>query len=345
MKKIMILMLSLAVLFSFAACDNSSNTPSDTTDDDQPAITSGAALAAAESSVVAAEFGKINTSFGADAKIWDTDKLGAGYSVDLAGNSITWTQAYDEAVVDLETTYTTITVSGADITPVANVATQKVILLDSYTLEFCQPISSNALTSGFASGTVSGDMIGKVTITLADGKVTGVTVAVASTPEMTGLTGKIPTAVVSFLPTDASDVELNYDGAEVDAQKFVDYINSARVNDALENGYDVADTLTSYALYKAYWDAQYESDAYTKLSAAILDANDGIANLIDFDKPGLSSTYNYGQSESSATITFTNGTEADVTFVAADSGYTYSVPVGGTVTIALSGKTATTTTF
>ena len=29
MKKIMILMLLLAVLFSFAACDNSSNTPSD----------------------------------------------------------------------------------------------------------------------------------------------------------------------------------------------------------------------------------------------------------------------------------------------------------------------------
>ena len=34
MKKIMILMLSLAVLFSFAACDNSSNTP-DTSEEEQ----------------------------------------------------------------------------------------------------------------------------------------------------------------------------------------------------------------------------------------------------------------------------------------------------------------------
>ena len=345
MKKIMILMLSLAVLFSFAACDNSSTTP-DTPDEDQTGVTSGAALSAVESPTVKAELAKINTQFGASAKIWDTDKLATGYSVDLAGNSLTWTKTDAEAVVDLEKTYTTITVSGTDITPVADKDSKKVILLERYELEFCQPVDSAALTEGFVSGTISGDMIGQVTITLgADGKVSNVAVAVAPATVMTGLTGKIPTAVLAFLPASAEDVELTYAGAEVDSEKFVDYINSARVNTSLANGYAVADTLTSYNSYKTYWDTQYKSDIYTKLSAALLEEDTGMVDFIDFEKPGLTSTYTYGQSESSATITFTNGTEDDVQFAAADGGLIYSVPVGETVTISLSGKTQTTSTF
>ena len=195
MKKVMIALLSLAMLFSFVACDNSSNTPAGDEEQTQGPVISDtqiATIASAISSMV--EGSTSGTNFSTIA----INAL-SGNLLDANGDPIKDVTISDDyttisKVIKLEDgiegytddTQVTITLKGVDITPNAAATENKVIRLSGYEYKFSTTgIDSNenvAVLEGTISGTVVGDgsTAGIVTVTRSTGKVSQVAVTAPS---------------------------------------------------------------------------------------------------------------------------------------------------------------------
>ena len=195
MKKILIALLSLAMLFSFVACDNSSNTPAGDEEQTQGPVISDtqiATIASAISSMV--EGSTSGTNFSTIA----INAL-SGNLLDTNGDPIKDVTISDDyttisKVIKLEDgiegytddTQVTITLKGVDITPNAAATENKVIRLSGYEYKFSTTgIDSNenvAVLEGTISGTVVGDgsTAGIVTVTRSTGKVSQVAVTAPS---------------------------------------------------------------------------------------------------------------------------------------------------------------------
>ena len=163
MKKIMILMLSLAVLFSFAACDNISTTP----DDQQQGGGSSATFTDGQIVDIAEAISGLFT--GADglvakfgAAITNTDgTLKSGYECASPYTKLVY--KYDTVAADgLEgATDVTITIEGQDITEEDVKNVEREIILARYTVEFTTswqeyPTADYSELKGTVSGAIKG---------------------------------------------------------------------------------------------------------------------------------------------------------------------------------------------
>ena len=354
MKKIMILMLSLAVLFSFAACDNSSTTPAggddqtvDTTDYAYLAVTAGMT----EGDGVIATLNQVASMFAKDTQLMTAGAEADKYSVDLANNSFTYTESSDD-VGGLAGTSLVITVSGKDVTADADKATEKTIVLDSYTIEFSIENPDADVTGVLApiTGKMSGKIMGVVEATGLTNSVvgTGTSIkvsAISNTYYKSGLTtSQMPTEVIAFYPAEAGDVEsLTYLGNPVtDKDAFVKYLNSDRVNEDAKI-YATTTATTSLATgYEAAVKKAYATAVWTDVKENVVElASAGLADMIK-DDPAASglkreTTFTSGATESSAVITISNNTQGTTTFTSASGKNVFALGQGDTVTITLSG--------
>ena len=340
MKKIMIALLAIAVLFGFAACDNSSSTPDG--GDDVVADMDFTYRAATE--FTGLDFGKADAAFAAGTEVMKTGKYttvtpadggSAVYSADLSKNEVTysWTKA---GVADLQDEYVTITLKGVDMTSADAVTagTKKNIMLTSYTYSFSK---NTMVSSGYMepfTGTVSGDIIGKVEITgLKDGAIdTTATSATAITVKAVGT----PDEIIVFLPAEGSDVaSMSYVGNSVDPAKFVEYINY------LSDDYADNATLTSNASYLKYQQDTYSMSIYKSLTSLISASSNGFAAFVkNYQNAGYEGKFVYDPATCTVTVTYTNSTTAPV-LLAKNTTLQYAIPVNGSITFTFTGKTGT----
>lgn len=220
MKKIMILMLSLAVLFSFAACDNSSNTP-DTSDE-----TVG--LSDYEIKNVASQISKLlqsgkTSDLGAIDAILQTSNLldSANEYAPVKGitiaddyTSITKTITLEDGIEGFSAnTEVVFTVNGVDKNPTTTKGGTKTIALETYTYKFSTAAPDANGNNVVLSGELSGYSVGgSVAVTLdATGKATSIIVT-------------NPTTVL--LPETVTKISAKLGDETVDATKLLGILNA-----------------------------------------------------------------------------------------------------------------------
>ena len=312
MKKFMILMLSLAVLFSFAACDNSSNTP----DTEEPTTPSEVpygqtvALATAEKAAIGSAF----DVFDASTKIVEDEEAAENYKVDVAGTqyTITYSKA-TEGTTDVEDASLTIVLNGVDVTKDEK-ATSREIQLSTYTMTFSKPEAS---TYARIEGTYAGYVTGKLAATV-DAAGTLTALAVDST------------APVVYLPEVATKVTgLTYGGIDVNAKYFVANLNKG-----------ATDTSPASYEYKKTANTTAQQTAIEGFVTVLIGDNttDKLANLVaDLTKEGAVAKGVYDSTgDGKATITFTAGNEA-VKLASDDSSQYVYLPANGSMVLELVG--------
>ena len=218
MKKIMILMLSLAVLFSFAACDNSNNGPADDTETPSTGI-SDLTIETVGTDIS----GLLTGSEGLLAKIGSANILEqkngawvekANFEVSDDYKTITYTIPAVAGSTDLQgPTNVKFTITGEDITKVADTASKRDILLTRYTMEYSKSDANMEGNYVEVKGTVSGALVGTVTVTI-DAK---------------GANSVVPAITDAILPDTAN---VTYDGASVDGEKLMKTIGKVSGADA-----------------------------------------------------------------------------------------------------------------
>ena len=288
MKKIMIALLAIAVLFGFAACDNSSNTPSG--DDTATVDKDYAFVAASQAKTLLA---RINAQFSAKA-IYENEKYETGYSYDAASNSISWTET-TPAVANIPEQKMTITLSGIDATTDTDeTANQKRILLTDYVYSFVGV--PNAADGDFRTfeGTLKGSVMGTVLVTSSatSDTVTKVEVAATTDPSVT--------ATLAFYPAVASDVDVTYLGSDVDSADFVTYINNGVT-------YKTSDTLTSEKAYSDYLKSENGKTVYNQFVEYLTVADTGLTDAVIQEYFGASASGSNTAVTSSVSI---DGTDA-----------------------------------
>ena len=183
MKKFMILLLSLAVLFSFAACDNSSDTPANP---DEP----GTGLSDTLIETTGANIFNILTD--------DTDGLYAKFNADImedqSGTKVL-KENYSAADPYTTITYTCETVpgssalqgdtdvkytlTGVDVTDAADRASSRAIRLTRYTVDFSTSVANGEGNYVDVSGSVSGAVVGTVAVTIGANGATAIVPAIS----------------------------------------------------------------------------------------------------------------------------------------------------------------------
>ena len=358
MKKFMILMLSLAVLFSFAACDNSSPAVDD--DDDQTVVETNdyAKRAVAEVNAVLSHAFTDSTGFFYAGKAVMTDgKYSDDYTADVVAGTVTYSKHDDNAVAGLAETYTTVTLSGVDITEDDAPATEKTILLTSYTIDFSKdPEANNGVYGSLdpVAGKITGNVIGMITFedltsTGAIGEETTITVTAATASDPAVAATGISAKVVAFLPEDASSQSVTFCGTPVSSADLVAYLNSTRTNSGVVVDYEVASTvIASNAKYKAYWaESKFGKTVYTNLMTDVVQlATAGLKDIVlDTDMVGRTTQYTEGSTTtpSTAVITFTNSDpDNPMQFATDGTDLVYAIPVGGSISVTLEGKAGAT---
>ena len=330
MKKIMILVLSLAVLFGFAACDNSSSTP----DEDVSGVTDGVVVELAKS-VPTDINALLDSTKGAftSAKLTVTDgalaeeyTLGSGYS------SITYATE-QEAEGQRPAIGESLTLSGqASTSTDGNTVT---VTLREYTYTFTD--AQLGLTDNYVtvSGSVSGYLEGTMTVTLTAGK------------NNTKVLSKVAISdAKAIIPNAEADVAITYDGETVPSSDFIAYANGT--NAATGNA------IVTYAKWRedALSTARGEIDTVIK---ALLNLNSGsgtktfISNFATVKTEGANvATGKYAagtDGKGTATINWALGTDAKpvkVAEAAASGCEIYLVP-GQDLELALTGTYASNT--
>ena len=178
MKKIMILMLSLAVLFSFAACDNSSTTP----DDQQQGGGSSTTFTDGQIADMAEEIAKLfNDTNGLAAKfgsaITTDGEPNAGYTCADPYTTMTYTYDVTEGEglegegLEGDTTVS-ITLTAVDNTEEADKNTARELRLTRYTVDFSKSYQLYANGDYYdLKGSVSGAIVGTVDVTVGSSSV------------------------------------------------------------------------------------------------------------------------------------------------------------------------------
>ncbi len=249
MKKIMILMLSLAVLFSFAACDNSSTTP----DDQQQGGSSSTTFTDGQIADMATEIAKLfnDASEGLVAKfgsaITTDGELNAGYACADPYTTMTYTYDVDEGEGLEGDTTVSITLTAVDNTEEADKNTARELRLTRYTVDFSKSYQLYENGDYYdLKGSVSGAIVGTV----------DVTVGSSSVDE------EITPAIETVIMPDTANV--TYNGTTVPSEKLV-----------------AAFTASSYTSGKYSTAAAYEEAA---VKTAKKDMNSYVEFLLDATK-------------------------------------------------------------
>ena len=234
MKKIMILMLSLAVLFSFAACDNSSNTP-----DDEQTTTSTELNASQVQSAADAIYGILADSTEGIAAAFNGAKTISGDYAAPSTTSYTYTWEKKGTTALQGDTNVTITLNAQ--ANAGATATDMDVVFENYSVEFTTSIhdiySGNYVT---LAGTVGGPLVNTADVALSNGAVTSVTTATWS--ETAG------SEAVVILPTSAS---VTWNGESIDSEDLL-----ACINKPTDGSGAVANIATNYMTEKEYLDAK-----------------------------------------------------------------------------------------
>ena len=235
MKKIMNLMLSLAVLFSFAACDNSSNTP-----DDEQTTTSTELNASQVQSAANAIYGILSDSTEGIAAAFTGAKTISGDYAAPSTTSYTYTWERKGTTALQGDTNLTITLNAQ--ANAGATATDMDVVFENYSVEFSTSIldvySGNYVT---LAGTVGGPLVNTADVALSNGVVTSVTVGAWS--ETAG--GE----KVVILPTSAS---VTWNDESIDSEDLLACINKPTTG---SNG-AVATIAANYMTEKEYLDAK-----------------------------------------------------------------------------------------
>ena len=338
MKKFMILMLSLAVLFSFAACDNSNaNAPAG--DDDQTVDTTDYAYVVANyvegKLSPATGTGLIEKAFNAGDVYTSGAYVVKGVSYDATTKTLSYTEKTD-AVGELPDRYDTIILSGKDVSTSSDISAHKtIIMLDSYKYTFVSASHDYSDTVQTISGDVKGDFLAKLTVeNNADGTLKDIDIAVVSPA------GK----VLAFLPSETSDVvSISVNGKSASSENFIAYINDGVEYTAADDFvtsnkayYDVQKKVGTQAVYGAV-DAYIGTDA-TGLAKFLLDNYGATASR----NAAVSSSATFATNAASATITYKNdeAESASVGSVKYNSvDYVFTIPAGETFTVKLESDT------
>ena len=310
MKKIMILVLSLAVLFGFAACDNSSNTPADdtvvdTTDYAYAAYQTVKGYLSDEAEGVSAPFASKTTN----GNLLDADGTAkTGYTVSADYQTITFSDEITPALGNRPAETIEVVLHGVNTTATGTTS-PLTITLQSYDYTFTRLIAPGDPTFKTVTGTVSGDLKGSVSVEITNGKATKVN----------------PTIDIVFLPSTDADVDVEYMGNEVVAADFNTYINDGV-------SYKGTEALTSN---KAYYDFEYaeaqdDIEEYVTLLLAGY-ASTGNVDLATYitsnlaTSNALSSTFTQtqGVTAASASVTYEladNNDETEDGAIVADNG-------------------------
>ena len=303
MKKIMIALLAIAVLFGFAACDNSnSNTPSD-------AETPNAL------DVIAAQyFNDLLTTL--------DERIESDYATINNLESLSFSIKKTDGVGSTPATSIVVTVTGEDVTADEK-ATTRTVRLDSWTMNASDILDASYSYSVIDITGLSGALQGTVTIDNTDA-----TAPVISDLQIERMFAPVActSAVVSI-----GSVEYDVDTANVLAQisASVPYTDSATTNPLLEN-------YVTEEFYENAMKSVYDSAIRTYVSAALtaLDT-DEFAKYVGTSAVETDFTTGTANTESVATLKYTiPGTEADKDIVLATSGSaTISLKKGTTFAI------------
>ena len=285
MKKIMIALLAIAVLFGFAACDNSSSTPDDDTTTSDVSYETYKAMA----SDLATDLGTaLSTGFVKDASIVADGKAKTDYT--FKGTSFTYTKTTPGATDRENETYS-LTLNGVLIED--TVAKTVSIQLTDYVYTFSKPFStaSGALDFTRTTGTASGYLDGTLEVTLNDDKSLK-TVDVPNTDN----------AIKMFLPEAESKVSLFYGESEVIEKEDVISIMN----------FDIKGTANpaSYTDWRTTEIGEYETEIKGLVKTLLTDADANVFSTAVTDtakatkKDYVKASYTQGTDGGSITITY-----------------------------------------
>ena len=327
MKKFIIAMLCVAVLFGFASCDNSSNSPADDQTSTGVSDLVISKLAKDTSTDINTVLDSTSGVFVA-SKLTVTDgKLADGYALGDGYKTLSYTKTEEAEGQKPETGYT-ITLKGY-ASKSSNTTT---VTLQEYEYKFTEAdfgADGNYVT---VSGTVSGYLTGTMTVTTTGSgetlKLSGVTVADAK----------------AIIPNDASNVSITYAEEPVSAADFVAYANGtgAATGSAIETYASWRETALTTAR------GEIEKVVKTLLGVGVTDGTKLVASFADgkFTDGANVPSGSYDAASKTATITWTNGTDGKATVVATDAKTaTYSIYLmpGQSMTLAIKGELTGTT--
>lgn len=331
MKKIMILVLSLAVLFGFAACDNSSNTPAD---DDSVVDTADYAYVANSivKGYISDSTNGVSAPFASGNLLNADGTVKTGYTVSADYQTITFSKEITPALGNKPAQTVEVVLHGVDTTATGTTS-PLTITLQSYDYKFTRLLDpADDPTFQTITGTVSGDLKGSVSVTIVDGKATTVN----------------PSIGIVFLPSADADVDVEYAGHTVVAADFNTYINDGV-------SYTGSETLTSNKGYYDYNYSEAQDDIEAYVTLLLTGTDTDLASYIDANlstSNALSSTFSQtqGVAAASASVTYEltdDGDETEDGDVVADDGSASSLRFaeGTKFTVEFTGTTTTSGSF
>ena len=325
MKKVLIAMLALAVLFGFAACDNSSSTPAGGDD-----ATSSALINVETLQNIAKEINGLLTgnTYGVKALIGSEQK--AEQVVD--GSFVVTKSDQGNPTLLINPTSVTLTIN--------SVKQEGEVTTTYYLNDFVYEFSTNVMAGGNPA-VVSGTLKGYVT----DSSNKALKMEVSTVDETTNVSINTTSAAVVVLEKDSlSDIVVKTDSAEEKASADdIAYL----YNYLIAGGTDAELKWTDPTLYSATYQDLYEAqqeivEGYAKLliTTAASDSKD-IFTLIAGVKTSDQLTREVTVADKVATVKFANGTNEAYT-IAGDvaSGTGLQIPAGGVVTLTITGDSS-----
>ena len=337
MKKIMILMLSLAVLFSFAACDNSSNTPSDDgvsagLSDSQIATVAETVKGLLDGTGTAYDGTTAYTTVALDAIIAKNAELldSANAYAPITGVTVSGDYTTITKTVNLNDgvdgftpdTVVTLTLNGVDTTPSVTASGNKLINVETYTYEFATAstdASDNVVT---LSGDVSGYVVGGVFTVVLDAKGDATSI-------------KLTTALTDqLLPAADTGISAMLGESDVDAAKLYAILTSKAGAPADMKTYD------AYRASLISEGADCFKNAVNTFAGTLTASSNSVfaklASLVSSKPAGFSGVYSGSSTSGSATFTYTvPANTAAVSISGSSAGDELRLAAGDTLKITL----------
>ena len=289
MKKFLIALLAIAVLFSFAACDNNSSSP------DQGGTTLGpndtynkAAASIVDELIKGTGSNGVKDLLGKSTTLLTDGKYNADYT------SFTVEATLAEGFLNESDTTATLVVTGKQASGF-DAKAGGTINLERYTLTFTAPATDIATgNDSTATGSVSGYVNGTIVVKIdAEGKASEFTPSVSRV----------------FYPDTA---DITYAGVDVEPEDFTSYLTK-------DAEYDGSQDLTTVAKYDEYLDDSYQTEI-AGFVTALLDKTNGIPAQTLTDIAAENGKQYAGAEDKLGIATFTiNGSEDAPVKIAADS--------------------------
>ena len=250
MKKIMIALLAIAVLFGFAACDNSNTT---TPGGEAGAVTDGTIATAAN--LVASLFDGTGV-----VSLVDDGAVVANY----ADGTLSYTVTKDDFNDAIEgpgmiDTSVTVTVSGEVVSTTGNATSgTKTITLGKYVYDFTTNGSDSVGNFQELSGSITGALVGgTIKVTISNGEVTNVEVDAATTTVL--------------LPQDESGYDITLGKTQIGDKVFASWMNNATYGTSKAK---------VYATYVSEQETKYEGQIKTFTDTLLSDATASLASSL-----------------------------------------------------------------